>query len=168
MLNTYTVAFFGHRQIEELLKVENLLEAEIRKLIDEKEFVEFIVGSNGNFDRCVSSTVLRTRKKHRDDNSALVLVLPYPTKEYLNNKELFHSYYTDVEISYNASRAYPKSAIQTRNREMVDKADLVICYIKEKHGGGWQSVKYAIKQGKNVINLAAETEGNDYKQYFVE
>ena len=154
MLEIFTVAFFGHRYIDNPLKVEELLEEQIRKLINEKEYVDFVVGRNGEFDQCVSSTVLRVRKNVRDDNSALVLMLPYPTAEYLNNEEYFHEYYTDVEISYAASMAHPKSAIQIRNREMVDRADLIICYVEEKAGGAWQTVKYAIEQEKTVINLA--------------
>ena len=154
MLDIFTVAFFGHRYIDNPLKVEELLEEQIRKLINEKEYVDFVVGRNGEFDQCVSSTVLRVRKNVRDDNSALVLMLPYPTAEYLNNEEYFHEYYTDVEISYAASMAHPKSAIQIRNREMVDRADLIICYVEEKAGGAWQTVKYAIEQEKTVINLA--------------
>ena len=154
MLEIFTVAFFGHRYIDNPLKVEELLEEQIRKLINEKEYVDFVVGRNGEFDQCVSSTVLRVRKNVRDDNSALVLVLPYVTAEYLNNEEYFHDYYTDIEISYSASMAHPKSAIQIRNREMVDRASLIICYIEENTGGAWQSVKYAIEQEKRIINLA--------------
>lgn len=153
MLEIFTVAFFGHRYIDNPLKVEELLEEQIRKLINEKEYVDFVVGRNGEFDQCVSSTVLRVRKNVRDDNSALVLMLPYPTAEYLNNEEYFHDYYTNVEISYSASIAHPKSAIQIRNREMVDRADLVICYIEHNEGGAWQTVQYATRQGKTVINL---------------
>ena len=158
MLDIFTVAFFGHRYIDNPLKVEELLEEQIRKLINEKEYVDFVVGRNGEFDQCVSSTVLRVRKNVRDDNSALVLMLPYPTAEYLNNEEYFHDYYTDVEISYSASMAHPKSAIQIRNREMVDRADLVIYYVEHNEGGAWQTVQYAIRQGKTVINLAEKTD----------
>ncbi len=158
MLDIFTVAFFGHRYIDNPLKVEELLEEQIRKLINEKEYVDFVVGRNGEFDQCVSSTVLRVRKNVRDDNSALVLMLPYPTAEYLNNEEYFHDYYTDVEISYSASVAHPKSAIQIRNREMVDRADLVIYYVEHNEGGAWQTVQYAIRQGKTVINLAEKTD----------
>ena len=154
MLNIFTVAFFGHRYVDNIIRIEDMLEEQIRKLIDENEYVDFLVGRNGDFDQCVSSSVLRVRKNHRDDNSALVLVLPYPTAEYLNNENYFHEYYTDVEISYVASIAHPKSAIQIRNREMVDRADLIICYIEHEKGGAWQTVEYAIKQGKTVINLA--------------
>ena len=153
-MRIYSVAFFGHRYVDNIIKVENLLEEQIRKLIDENEYVDFLVGRNGDFDQCVSSSVLRVRKSHRDDNSALVLVLPYPTAEYLNNENYFYDYYTDVEISHAASVAHPKSAIQIRNREMVDRADLIICYIEHEEGGAWQTVEYAMKQGKAVINLA--------------
>ena len=154
MLDIYTVAFFGHRYIDNPLKVEELLEDQIIKLIKEKEYVDFLVGRNGEFDQCVSSTVLRVQKNVRDDNSALVLVLPYATSEYLNNEESFHEYYTDVEISYAASVAHPKSAIQIRNREMVDRSDFIICYIEEKHGGAYRTIQYAKKQRKSIINLA--------------
>ena len=154
MLNIYTVAFFGHRYIDYLFKVEELLEEQIRKLINEKEYVDFLVGRNGDFDQCASSTVLRVRKNVRDDNSSLILVLPYPTAEYLNNEEYFHDYYSDVDISYAASKAHPKSAIQIRNREMVDKADLIICFIEKEEGGAWQTLKYAKDKEKAIINLA--------------
>ena len=152
-MRIYSVAFFGHRYVDNIIKVENLLEEHIRKLIDENEYVVFLVGRNGDFDQCVSSAVLRVRKNHNDDNSALVLVLPYPTAEYLNNKNYFNGYYTDIEISHAALISHPKSAIQIRNREMVDRADLIICYIEHKKGGAWQTVEYAMKQGKTIINL---------------
>lgn len=158
MLEIFTVAFFGHRYIDNPFKVEELLEEQIRKLINEKEYVDFLAGRNGEFDQYASSAVLRIRKNVRDDNSALVLVLPYPTAEYLNNDEYFHNYYTDVEIPYAASKAHPKSAIQIRNREMVDRADFVICYVESNHGGAWQTVKYAIDQKKKVVNLAEHIE----------
>ena len=153
MLYIYTVAFFGHRYIDNPPRVEELLEEQIRNLIDENEYVEFLVGRNGDFDRCVSSAVRRVRKNYRDDNSSLVLVLPYLTAEYLNNEQYFHDYYTDVEISYEASKAHPKSAIQIRNREMVDRADLVVCYIEENAGGAWKTYQYAITKGKDIIKL---------------
>lgn len=154
MLDIYTVAFFGHRYIDDMFKVEELLEEQIRKLINEKEYVDFLVGRNGDFDQCVSSTVLRVRKNVRDDNSALVLVLPYPTAEYLNNEVYFHDYYTDVDIAHAASKAHPKAAIQTRNREMVDRADLVICFVEKNFGGAYKTIEYAKKQNKTIINIA--------------
>ena len=50
-MRIYSVAFFGHRYVDNIMKVENLLEEQIRKLIDENEYVDFLVGRNGDFDQ---------------------------------------------------------------------------------------------------------------------
>ncbi len=81
MLEICTVAFFGHRYIDNIYRVEKILENQIRKLLDENEYVDFLVGRNGDFDQCASSSVFRVRRDYRDYNSSLVLVLPYPTVE---------------------------------------------------------------------------------------
>lgn len=62
MLNIFTVAFFGHRQIHNMMIIDKLLEEEISKLIREKEYVDFLVGRNGEFDKYAASVVLRSRK----------------------------------------------------------------------------------------------------------
>lgn len=153
-MNIYTVAFFGHRYIYEILKVRDLLEGFILDFLEEKDYTVFLVGRNGEFDQLTASAVTTVRKVFRDDNSSLCLVLPYPTAEYLNNQEYFEDYYTEIEISSAAATSHPKSAINIRNREMVDRADLIICYIEEEKGGAWQTVKYAKEQGKEIINIA--------------
>lgn len=153
-MDIFTVAFFGHRRIDNFFTLEALLEKHIRSLIDEKEYVDFLVGRNGEFDQLASSTVRRVRKDYWDANSSLVLMLPYATADYINNQEGYENYYNDIEISYEASIAYPKAAIQIRNREMVDRADLIICYIDHKSGGAYKTIRYAEEQQKHIINLA--------------
>ena len=157
-MEIFTVAFFGHRYIDNPFRIEERVEEHIYRLLAEKEYVDFLVGRDGEFDQFASSAVLRVRKRYRDDNSSLILVLPYARAEYLNNEESYHNYYSEVEISYEASKAHPKAAIQIRNREMVDRADLILCCIEREQGGAWQTIQYAIKQGKTVINLADGTE----------
>ena len=159
-MEIFTVAFFGHWYIDNPFRIEEQLEEHIYRLLGEKEYVDFLVGRDGEFDQFASSAVLRVRKRYRDDNSSLILVLPYARADYLNNEESYHDYYSDVEISYEASKAHPKAAIQIRNREMVDRADLVLCAIERESGGAWQTIQYAIKQGKTVINLAEDTENS--------
>lgn len=119
MLRIYTVAFFGHRYMENMNEVEALLEEQIKMLVDQKEYVDFLVGRSGDFDQCVSSAIRRVRKR-KDYNSSHVLVLPYPTAEYLNNEDYFLDYYSEVDIPISSSRAHPKAAFLIRNREMVD------------------------------------------------
>lgn len=152
-MEIFTVAFFGHRYLENIFEIERRLEEQIRLLINEHEYVDFLVGRNGEFDQLVSSTVRRTKRVYRDDNSSLVLMLPYATAEYLNNQESYEDYYDEVEVSFAASNAYPKAAIQLRNREMVDRANLILCCIDHKSGGAYKTIRYAEKQGKKVINL---------------
>ena len=75
-MNTYTVSFFGHRIIEEPLLIEKRLEILIRKLLREKEYIEFLAGRDGEFDQLVSSVIRRCKREYRSNNSAHVLVLP--------------------------------------------------------------------------------------------
>ena len=88
-MDIYTVAFFGHRYIDNPFRIEERLEEEIRRLLSEHEYVDFLVGRDGEFDQLASSAVLRVRKQNRDDNSSLVLVLPYARAEYLNNEDSY-------------------------------------------------------------------------------
>ena len=154
LLNAYTVSFFGHRYIENPLSLQKILEKLIEKIIDENEYVDFLVGRNGDFDIIASSAVRRVQKNYRDDNNCLVLMLPYNTAEYRDNKNYFEEYYNEIRISFSAELAHPKNAIQTRNKEMVDMSDLVICYVTENKGGAYKTMKYAQKSDKKIINIA--------------
>ena len=49
-----------------------------------------------------------------------------------------------------------KAAIQKRNRWVVNRADCLIDYLFRDFGGVYETVKYAKKQGKPVINLAEQ------------
>lgn len=152
MLDIYTVAFFGHRHIDNFFKVEEKLEELIRGLIDSKEYVDFLVGRNGDFDQIVASTVRKMKKEVFDANSSLIWVMPYSMADYRNNEEDFLKYYDEVEICEKSAEGHFKGAMQTRNRDMVDRADLVVCYV-EKGGGAKKTMQYALKTGKKVINL---------------
>lgn len=153
-MDTLTVTFFGHRYIDNFFRTEDKLQKRITELLLNNQYVEFLVGRNGDFDQLVSSTVLRCKRSIRDDNSSLVLVLPYPTAEVENNEDSFYDYYDEIEICEESSRTHFKNAMQVRNRSMVDRADLVICYIERNEGGAYQTIQYAKKQGKTIINLA--------------
>ncbi len=154
----FTVSFFGHRNIENVLDIEHKLKTLIKNIITEKHFVEFLVGRNGDFDKIVASCIVSLKKSYRNDNSSLVLVLPYPTAEYKNNAESFEEYFDEVEICDESEKAHFKSAIQIRNRYMIDRSDLIICYLNKKCGGAYQSVRYAMDNGQDIINIAEVSE----------
>lgn len=51
MLDTFTVSFFGHRYIDNYFTVEKKLEELIRGLLESKNYVEFLVDRDGEFDQ---------------------------------------------------------------------------------------------------------------------
>jgi len=152
-MNTYTVSFFGHRIIDNALEIEKRLEQLICALLCEHEYIEFLVGRDGEFDQMVSSTIRRCKRTVREDNSAHILVLPYSTAELRNNEDAFRDYYDEIEVCEAAAGCHYKNAHQTRNRAMVDRSDLVLLCIQQFSGGAWQTMKYARKQGIPCINL---------------
>lgn len=154
LLNIYTVSFFGHRYIDNFRVIEDRLEELIIILLREHEYVDFLVGRNGHFDQLVSSTIRMVKREFRDDNCTHTLVLPYNTSEFQNNEDSFAEYYDEIEICPESHAAHFKAAMQIRNRHMVDRSDLVICYIEHNSGGAYQTIQYALGREKKVVNLA--------------
>lgn len=152
-MEVFTVSFFGHRQSNYLSLTEKELEKTIRDFIRSKEYVAFLVGRNGAFDLLVASVVRKCKCELRDDNSSLVLVLPYATAEYENNAESFQVYYDEIEICAASAQKHFKAAYSARNREMVDRSDVVCFYIEHEYGGAFQTMQYAKKRKKECINL---------------
>lgn len=152
-MRVFTVSFFGHRQIDNLLKIEQQLENIVRELLLNKEYVEFLVGRSGEFDLLVSSVIHKCKRTVRNDNSAFVLVLPYLTAEYKNNEEGFCNYYDEIEICEQSGWKHYKSVYQIRNRSMVDRSDMVVLYVKHFSGGAYQTMKYAIKSNTKYIMM---------------
>ena len=154
MLNIYTVSFFGHRYIDNTSEVEQHLDCLLHDLIVQKEYVEFLVGRDGDFDTIASAAIKRAIHSYGYGNAHFILMLPYMKAEYRDNEKEFLEYYDEVEVCAESSEAHPKSAIQVRNRCMVDRSDLVVCCIQHKSGGAYKTVQYAVKQGKQVRNLS--------------
>ena len=126
--------------------------------MSEHEYVEFLVGRDGEFDQLVSSTIRRCKRENRSDNSSHIWVLPYLTAVYRDNKEFFRDYYDEIEVCEAAAGSHYKNAHQTRNRAMVDRSNLVVFCIQHASGGAWQTMKYTKKQGKPCINLNEQLE----------
>lgn len=86
-MEVFTVSFFGHRMIDDVFEIENRLEQLIRTLLREHQYVEFLVGRDGEFDQLVSSAIRHCKREYRSDNSSHIWILPYLTAEFRNNEE---------------------------------------------------------------------------------
>ena len=155
-MNIYTVSFFGHRYIECGLKIEHRLDKLLHDLITQKEYVDFLIGREGDFDILASAAIKRAINKYAYGNTHFTLVLQYIKAEFRDNEKEYLDYYDEVEVCYESSTAHPKSAIQVRNRSMIDRSDLVVCCVQHKSGGAYRTLQYAEKQGKRIINISDE------------
>lgn len=156
MLSVYMVCFFGHRYIESSSEIERRLDKLLYDLITQKEYVEFLIGRDGDFDLLASAAIKRAVREYGYGNTHFALVLPYMKAEYRDNEKEYLDYYDEVEVCAESADAHPKAAIQIRNRNMVDRSDLVVCCIQHKSGGAYKTMQYAEKQDKHIINLAYE------------
>ena len=151
-MNIYTVSLFGHRRLSDPFKAEQKLHTIVRDLLLQKEYVDFLIGRDGEFDILAASVIRNCIKQFGSGNASLILVLPYERAEYRDNKDSFEAYYDEIEI-YPGEGTYFKAAIEQRNHYMAERADLVICCVEHESGGAYGAVKYAEKIGKKIVNL---------------
>lgn len=155
-MNIYTVSFFGHRKLSHSIGVEKQLDKLVRELIRTKEYVEFLVGENGEFDTLVSSVIRRAITELDYGNASHILVLPYKTAKLRDNADNCKAYYTDVEICEHSASAHYRAAIQLRNQAMAERSDLIIFCIEHNSGGAYKTFQYAQKLKKATINIFSE------------
>lgn len=150
----YTVALFGHRDIDDLRGLEAKLTPIVKTLIETKPYVDFLIGRMGEFDEYAASVIKTVRKQLGSENTSLTLVLPYTVADI----EYYEKYYDSVLIPESLYGTYPKSAITLKNKWMVERANLVVAYVERESGGAYTAMKYAEKIGKDVINLCLEND----------
>lgn len=145
-MDTFTVSFFGHRQLPDPISLAGEMEAQICQLLLTKPYTEFLVGRTGEFDLLAAAVVRRCQRLYRRDNSALVLVLPYAPADV-----------SGLEGDYDEIEVFPpvhyKAAYQLRNQAMVTRSDLCLFYVDHPQGGAYQTLQWAAAAGACVQNL---------------
>lgn len=144
--------FVGHAEVYE--PIETKLYEVIENCLENVEEAVFYVGGRGEFDRMAAKTVRAAKNRHKEKKIRLYLVEPYMRAELNEEKEYYEEFYDGVIIPSELSGVHPKSAITKRNRLMVDWSDLVIAYVYRDFGGAAETLRYARKKEKIIINLA--------------
>ena len=153
-MDIYRIAFIGHRETYGHYRLEDQIEQIARDKLYEKEYVEFYVGRNGDFDISVASAIKRAQNAVGHHNSCLILLQPYPMRD----DEYYEKFYDEVQYPV-SFKTYPKSAITKRNKWMVDNSELLVAFVEEgRKGGALTTLKYAEKKGVPIINLALQDE----------
>ena len=149
-MDIYRVTFLGHRRISAAfsMEIDKQIEQIARDLILQKEYVEFYVGRNGDFDILAASAIKRTQRAVGNQNSSLILVLPYPVKDL----EYYEKFYDEILFPLDPKTHF-KAAITQRNQWMIQNSDLLIAFVQENKGNSYLGMNQAEKSGIQVINL---------------
>ena len=142
-----TCCFFGHKDAPSSIYAK--LEAAVEELIIENGVSPFLVGNHGYFDRMALDALRKLKIKYPHINYNVVLAYMPGEKEEWNP---YH--YSETMLPEGIEGVHPKYAISWRNKWMVRESDVFICYIDHSLGGVVQYIKYAERQGKEIINLA--------------
>ena len=150
----YKVSFTGHRRVDDFYFVEEQLDSIIGELIRTKEYVEFYVGKNGDFDTMVASAIKRCQKRFGKSNNSLILVLPYTVAD----MEYLEDFYDEIWIPDELHGIHFKNAISKRNEWFVNNSDLLIAYVLRDNGGAATCLKKATQSNLAVFNIASAKE----------
>lgn len=150
----YKVSFIGHRRVDDFYFVEEQLDRIIGELIRTKEYVEFYVGKNGDFDTMVASAIKRCQKRFGKSNNSLILVLPYTVAD----MEYLEDFYDEIWIPDELHGMHFKNAISKRNEWFVNNSDLLIAYVLRDNGGAATCLKKATQSNLAVFNIASAKE----------
>lgn len=136
------VTFCGHRDYP-YDNIKDRLENEIRDLIKQGA-TEFLLGGYGAFD-LVSAGIIKKLQNYYPHIKS-VLVLAYLNRDY--DTYLYH------ESVYPPIENVPKRlAILRRNEWMVEQSDVIISGVYHFWGGAAQTLHYAQRKNKKIIQL---------------
>jgi uncharacterized phage-like protein YoqJ len=169
-MNRKSCAFTGHRPVD-LPGQGNLLLPEARALyrqlgtvvaaLHEEGVRDFYCGGALGFDTWAAQVVLALRRK--DPEVRLHLVIPHWGQERAWPQE-DQAEYTRILREANTSHVlrdeYQQGCMQQRNRELVDRAEILVAYCVKETGGSAYTVKYARKKGRRVLLLGQQEQLN--------
>lgn len=151
-MEIYKLALFGHRDLNSHITVERGLYRLFNELIKTKAYIEIYIGRNGEFDVYTASVIRGLQKTFGYERINMTLVLPYAVKDI----EYYEKYYSSIIIPECTYGVHHKRAITERNRWMIRKCDMCVCFTERESGGAYTAMQYAKQKGKKVLNLAQE------------
>lgn len=154
-MKSTTVCFTGHRIIPSGEKevISKMLE-DILTLLVNKGYKNFVAGGALGFDTLAAEKVLKLRKIY--PNVRLILALPCLSQtngwRFLD-KMKYEAIKNKADEVFYTSEKYDRGCMFKRNRYMVDRSSVCICYLTKETGGTAYTVKYAKQKNLEIISL---------------
>lgn len=151
-----TVCFTGHRVIphEEHAALTERLDALLESLYH-RGYRDFISGAAVGFDVLAAERVIALKTRFPEVH--LRLAIPCSTQSERWNAadcERYERMVYNADSIHVLSQQYYPGCMQVRNRFMVDRSALCLCYLTHHRGGTMSTVAYALEQDCPVLNLA--------------
>lgn len=151
-----TVCFTGHRELPEnkLDVIADRIEKEVEYLI-KKGYRNFESGGALGFDILTAQVVLKLKKKYPHINLILILPCKEQSKYWgKNDIKIYDAIKKKADKIVYTSEFYYKGCMHKRNRKLVAKASVCLCYLEKNSGGTFYTVHYAEAKGLKLINIA--------------
>ncbi len=152
------------RNSKAYIEFENKLFDVITGLPDKEGCYTFYSGMAMGFDIIAAEIVLMLKKAYKKAKIKLVCVLPFKTqaaKYYPEWKKRYDKILKAADEIICLSENYYNASYQVRNEYMVDRSDIVVTWFDGQTGGTKNTLNYAERKGKQIINVRK----NEEKQY---
>ena len=152
----------------EYQKFENALFEQILALA-ENGCRRFYCGMAMGFDLISAETVLAVKNAFSQPLE-LVCVLPFKSQSYnftCDWKRRFNEVLKKADKCVILAEKYFSGCYQQRNIFMVDNSDFVITWYDGKKGGTENTIRYALKKGRQVFNINKTAENIGFQTEFI-
>lgn len=147
------ITFCGHSNFTKDETLQSRIVAYLSRIVKNSEVI-FYLGNYGAFDFLAETCCLEIKKDY--PTVKVIFVTTYQNDIYLKSKTRYHNF---DEIIYPEIEQVPKRyAIVSRNKYMIDSADIVITYVNTHiASNSYKMLKYAKSKNKTVVNFAEIT-----------
>lgn len=152
----YSVCFSGHRPeklgIDED-RIREMLKNAVAEAVDDG-YTVFITGMARGVDIWAADIVLEMKRLYK--NIELICALPMPGFERRRTAEEQRRYrqiISEADKVITVSQHYSRHSFQLRNEYMVDNSSRLIAVYNGSAGGTRNTIRYAVRKGKKVLNL---------------
>ena len=156
--NRRSVCFTGHRYLAK--QDLPLISARLDHVLDQcyqHGYRDFLCGGALGFDMLAAERVAALQCRHGD--ARLIMILPcsdqsrrWTSRDAMRYERLLYG----ADAIQVLSPIYYEGCMQVRNRHMVDRSSLCICYFRHPKGGTASTVAYAVKAHVPILNVAME------------
>ena len=147
------ITFIGHSSIKASIELSNKIKEIILSSTANAPTVTFYCGGYGDFDNLCAS--ICRELKETLNNCEIVFVTPYITlAQQKKMNHLIDSNLYDSIVYPPIENVPPRFAITKRNEWMISEANLIISYVYRTYGGTYNSLKYAQRKNKSIVNLS--------------